>query len=447
MMWAIMWTNILASGLLAVLTVSIVTAAGRPRPALVAAISAGAAVLSLQGGPGLLYAVGMCPSIFMLAVASLKSARSGREKALVGISAFLVLAVVGALLIAEMSIVVKGEAGIGGRARVMTALFNMLAHGLGSLAKPQLLLCSIVMPLVLAAMIGHALRRENLADAQARMAVMAVLPVLVLCAAVAVSRIGGSGGFVERYVGMVTPIWVSILTASVMMRSAGVLRMAILGGAMLLAAATGVSLSSFERTAIDRLEANQSLRTAIDRDMCVDRIAADLSASYRVFPAELFASQLRAVKALGTGALARLNDSETFSWTRVSPDPESAEGCALEGGAWVLGSRSRLRFAVDSRAVVAVRLTFDCEGLPWSVVVKGGAADGASGRGECENLKETTLFPADYVSATRSHRYSLTIALDAPAGAVVFDPPPGPGRLRIESVEVATMATTIPPPS
>lgn len=436
-LWAIMWTNILAAGLLCAITCAIVLTCDYPRPWTFAAILLSVAFLAYQGGPGLLYSIGLAPSLAFFGWRIIRGGPSRSTLVIVIAASVFTAIAVGIVLMYEASIVVSGEAGMGARKQVAVAFLHMLSHAFGQLAKSHLAIFSALMPLILVATAGFGLCRPNRQDTRAVVTMIAILPVLVLCAAIAVSRTGGSGGFTERYVGMVMPIWCSLAIASVTIDSGGLLGIILRLASLLLAISTGMSLHAHVTGSEDHMATDRRIDCDIAAGHSAERLAANLSANYKVFPPERFADQLWAIRSLRAGSLARIAASAEYAWHRIPAVPDHTKGCKIEGDSWLHSDGSRMHFSSGDEAggVDAIRITFECQNVPWAISVAGGAP---SPPDECvlgPDLISRKLYPVAQAASGKGHRYTTTFAFDAAAGGFVFAPPSGSGRIRILSLE------------
>lgn len=436
-MWAIMWTNILAAGVLCAITCAIVLTCDRPRPWPFAAILFSVAFLAYQGGPGLLYSIGLAPALTFLGWRILRGSPSRGTLVVVIVASLLTAIAVGIVLFYEASIVVSGEAGMGTRRRVGVAFLHMLSHAFGRLAQSNLAIFSTLMPLFLVTAAGFGLGTRNRHDPKAVASLIVILPVLVLCAAIAVSRTGGSGGFTTRYVGMVMPVWCSLALASVTIDSGGVLGAILRLASLMLAISTGMALHSHVTDSEGRLAADRRIDSDIAAGHSAERLAADLSASYLVFPPERFADQLLAIQSLGAGSLAKISTSGEYAWREIPAVPDQTRGCEAEGDSWLHVDGSRMHFPSGDEEVGddAIKITFECQDVPWAVSVAGGAP---SPPDECvlgPDLISRKLYPVAQAASGKGHRYTTTFAFDAAAGGFVFAPPTGSGRIRILSLE------------
>jgi hypothetical protein len=436
-MWAIMWTNLLAAALLCLISGAIVLIANRPSPRSLVAILLSSSFLAYQGGPGILYSIGLAPSIGYLGWRIIRG-NSSRGALAVITAAFVFAAIaVGIALFLEARIMISGEAGMGARRRVVTAFLNMTAHGFGEVAKAHLGVFSLLMPLIVLTTIGFGLSRGNRENPRAVSTVLLILPVLVLCAAIAVSRTGGSGGFIGRYVGMVMPIWCSLAMAAVTVESQGVLRVLVLSSSLLLAATSGVSTDLRANPPDTRLATDLQLEAGIAAGHSAERLAADLSAAYKVFPPERFAEQLMAIRSLRRGSLACIEESDEFEWRSIPAIPDLTRNCRRQEASWLVSEGSLMHFPVADEigAADAVRIKFDCGGA-WTASVAGGPTPQVSGAYLGLKLDSRDLYPAGLGPSGGGQSFTTTFAFDDPADGFLFMPPKGGSPLRITSLEV-----------
>jgi hypothetical protein len=432
-----MWTNILAAALLTAISSGVVIASERPRPGPFIAILLSVTFLAYQGGSGLLYAIGLVPSIVFLGWRIMRGRTSGSTFTLLASVSFACAIAFGIVLIKEAQVILSGEAGMGGRSRVLVAVLNMMAHGFGQYAESHLVLCSILMPLLIVATLYYAVIDMSRRNVMAVTSALLVLPVLVLCAAVAISRTGGSGGYTSRYVGMVMPIWCPLAFTAVAVESRGVLRVLVLCASLLLATSFGMSLQSHVAMSIARLAADHRLEEGIEAGHSAERLSADLSAEYKVFPPERFTEQLCAVKSLRRGCLADISDSNEYAWRSIPAIPDVTRSCLRESDSWLLSEESLMHFSFGGEpgAAYAVRIAFDFVGS-WAVFVGGGPTPQPGGAFLGLDLVSRQLYPIGKGTSGMGESYSTVFVFEQAAEGFVFRPPAGGGSIRILSLQI-----------
>jgi hypothetical protein len=445
LLWAIMWPSILAGSLLCLVTGTLVLISDRPRPMLFVAVLISVAFLSYQSASGLLYTIGLIPAIVFVGSRIVRGNLSRSVLALVAAATLFTAIAVGIVLLYEVHLVSSGEAVLRSRGRTGIAFFNLMAHGFGELANPYLGACDLIMPLVLLVTVGFGVSRSNRQNPRAITTVLLILPVLVLCAGIAGSR---SVAFLSRYVGMVMPIWFSLAIAAITVKSHGVLRPLILSSSLLLAVSSGMSLHSHVALGVERLAADRRLEKSISAGHSAERLAADLSAAYKVFSPDLFAKQLLEIKSLRRGSLSRIQDSTELVWCSISPIPDHTRNCLSEGDSWFLSEGSRMYFSVsgDGGPVDAVRIKFDYVGM-WSVTVAGGPSPQQNQEFLGVDLDTRQLHPVGKATSAEGESYTTIFAFDRPADGFVFGPPTGRGSIRILSLEVGRTPPTMSNPT
>jgi hypothetical protein len=430
--WGVMWINALAVSLTVMLSASMLRAGTDPGSERIACFAAVAGVLAFEGGLGLLAAAGFVPALAWLCWGALR--RPHRHASTATLLVAVVTALIAGLLVYETMVIERWGPRSTGRISALTHLIGCakaIANPIGSLVTRVWALGTAVVGGTVIAILAGAVRSRS---PRALFGVLMLLPVLMVCAGLAIAR-GQSVG--HRYIVMTVPIWVPIVWA---MRSAlpAWQRDAIRFVAVVsLAASFGYGIDPALNDGRARREATHELEKGIAAGHSFDRIAADCAHQWgRMGITSGFSDSLRAIAGLGKGALARIPPRPRLTFEPVSASPLGTANCEADGDWWEIVEGSVFFFDLGGRPCDAARIVFEVESGSWDVEVALGPGSRGAESWRAAAGQQRTIYPVMRDSGIGGGTmYEVTAAFDTSADAVVFAPPRQCRRLKIVSVE------------
>ncbi len=399
-------------------------------------------LLGVQGGAGLLMALGLLPFLAVCLVTDGESLGFRNKSVAFALTVtFLVVFLVFQLQASGADVAPRSS--VLQKAKVALQVLANLLPGLGQAIWPISGLFAVCLFVATAWALFKTSEPGDFFVRPPYKELSLLLPPVALAAGIGFAR-GYENGFKPHYATLMIPAWVTLLAAWAKLPQNGLSVGLSRTSLVLLAVATGLDFRPAIAVGRQRRQASQQLEKDIADGRPLDWIAAEHSDYWRFGQSDLFAQQLDRIRVIGKGALGMVADSPRLEFTAVDTTPTSVWHAVQCEQRWLLKDDAAMHFAPAKGNFSAVRIKFRILAPGGSAYVAIAAGPSSRGGRACHAIRRRNipLIPVWDVASMRS--CSSTVVFDEPTDSFVFYPHNSEAAIVIDSIAVAvrSMADT-----
>lgn len=425
-LWAMVAAGAFGLPLGGCLTLWLVLYAMRPRPPHLLLMFLMATVIALQGGGGVLAAIGFVPA-FAIVVLQTFSSPPGCSKWMrhaIGAACVLYLGVIAYMFMVQLSL----SAGGSNHLRIAAIIRGFSAPS-GTLALVLWPVGGLFTIGVLGSIAVSAWRNRRRLPLPGLVALATMIPGILHCGALATLRSHISPWHVLG----VMPMWSAVYLASRWVMSPGGSTILVRSAILVATLSSGLGIPMALQEGRERREATRLLQADIAAGYPICRIAANNDFRWVKVNVSRFPDLLQSVAQLGQGEIARLRNSPALAFTSISTSPLSCAGCTENDGIWNLSDRARMYFSVGEPGVDAVRIVLVVEKEPWGSPIAVGPVD--SQLPELGPALQSKLLYPDIIAGRGDKELTTTFVFPKPAKGFVLVPPSDRGAVKLVRIE------------